>query len=59
MLCRFDRTYPSLLERGLRQPTLHMMLRLANALGTKPEEWVMGTVARLRGEETMNEAHRR
>jgi hypothetical protein len=27
-----------------------MMLRLANALGTKPEEWVIGTVVRLRGE---------
>jgi hypothetical protein len=36
-----------------------MMLRLAIALGTKPEEWVMGTVARFRGDDAMNEAHRR
>jgi hypothetical protein len=34
---------------------IHMMLRLAIALGTKPEEWVMGTVARLRGDDAMNE----
>ena len=29
-----DRTYISLLERGLRQPTLKTLVRLAEALGT-------------------------
>ena len=27
MLCDFDRTYPSLLERGLRLPTMCMIYR--------------------------------
>ena len=30
--CDFDRTYPSLLERGLRSPTLAMIFRLSEAL---------------------------
>ncbi len=29
----FDRTYPSLLERGLRTPTLTVIFRLADVLG--------------------------
>jgi transcriptional regulator with XRE-family HTH domain len=32
----FDRTYPSLLERGLRTPTLGVLFRLAEALGVEP-----------------------
>jgi transcriptional regulator with XRE-family HTH domain len=32
VICNFDRTYPSLMERGLRGPTLAMLLRLADAL---------------------------
>jgi ribosome-binding protein aMBF1 (putative translation factor) len=44
-----DRTYPSLLERGLRQPTLAMLLRIAEALGVEPAQLVNQTVARLRG----------
>jgi transcriptional regulator with XRE-family HTH domain len=31
-----DRTYISLLERGLRQPTLHTIFNLAKALGVTP-----------------------
>lgn len=31
-----DRTYPSLLERGLREPTLGVVIRLARALGINP-----------------------
>ena len=31
----FDRTYPSLLERGLRTPTLSVLFRLAEALGVE------------------------
>jgi transcriptional regulator with XRE-family HTH domain len=32
-LSDFDRTYPSLLERGLRTPTLSVIFRLAEVLG--------------------------
>jgi transcriptional regulator with XRE-family HTH domain len=59
ILCDFDRTYPSLLERGLRHPTLRMLLRLADALGTAPERLVTDTVARLREEAAVREPHRR
>jgi transcriptional regulator with XRE-family HTH domain len=34
--CDLDRTYVSLLERGLRQPTLTTIFTLAAQLGTKP-----------------------
>jgi transcriptional regulator with XRE-family HTH domain len=46
--CDFDRTYPSLLERGLRHPTLRMLLRLSDALHLEPERLLIETVARLR-----------
>jgi len=46
--CDMDRTYPSLLERGLRAPTVTMLLRLACALGVAPEQLVADTVERLR-----------
>jgi transcriptional regulator with XRE-family HTH domain len=45
--CDFNRCYPSLLERGLRQPTLAMLLRLAGALEIQPERLVTETVGRL------------
>lgn len=48
LLAAFDRTCPSLLERGLRQPSMTMILRLAAALGVEPERLVTDTVARLR-----------
>lgn len=44
-ICDFDRTYPSLIERGLRCPTLAMLLRLADALGVKPERLVVDIIA--------------
>jgi transcriptional regulator with XRE-family HTH domain len=47
VLCDFDRTYPSLIERGLRQPTLSMLLRLADALDTVPTKLVEDTLANL------------
>jgi XRE family transcriptional regulator, regulator of sulfur utilization len=47
-LCDFDRTYPSLLERGLRGPTVAMLFRLADALGTEPARLVTDAVERLR-----------
>lgn len=35
-----DRTYISMLERGLRQPTLNTIVILCQALQIKPEEFV-------------------
>lgn len=34
-LAELDRTYISLLERGLRQPTIETVFKLAEALNTK------------------------
>ncbi|MDO3378103.1 helix-turn-helix domain-containing protein [Geoalkalibacter halelectricus] len=34
--CDLDRTFISLLERGLRQPTLKTLFRLANVLNVSP-----------------------
>jgi transcriptional regulator with XRE-family HTH domain len=48
-ICDMDRTYPSLLERGLRGPTVAMLLRLADALDVEPERLVRDTVTRLVG----------
>jgi transcriptional regulator with XRE-family HTH domain len=45
-----DRTYASLLERGLRAPTVAMLLRLAEALEMGPAELVIITVERMRRE---------
>lgn len=41
----FDRTYPSLLERALRQPTLVTLVRLAHALKCEPGELITAAVA--------------
>lgn len=38
-----DRTFISLLERGLRQPTLRTLIQLANSLGLAPEDLVAAT----------------
>jgi len=38
-----DRTFPTLLERGLRTPTLSTLLRLAEALGISAEALVEDT----------------
>jgi transcriptional regulator with XRE-family HTH domain len=35
-LCELDRTYISMIERGLRQPTLKTIFTLANTLKIKP-----------------------
>jgi transcriptional regulator with XRE-family HTH domain len=40
-----DRTYISLLERGLRQPTLDTLFRLARALGVAPATLVSRTAS--------------
>ena len=39
-LANIDRTYVSLLERGLRQPTLETLFRLARALSITPATMV-------------------
>jgi len=46
-LCDIDRTYPSLVERGLRCPTMAMLLRLASALRIDPAWLITETVLRL------------
>ncbi|MFD3003662.1 helix-turn-helix domain-containing protein [Pontibacter toksunensis] len=35
-----DRTYISLLERGLRVPTIDTLFKVSKSLGTKPEDLV-------------------
>ena len=46
-----DRTYPSLLERGLRTPTLGMFFRIADALGIEPGILVRMTIRRMQSGE--------
>lgn len=38
--CELDRTYISLLERGLRQPTITTIFKLAQALQITPSELI-------------------
>ena len=40
----FDRTYISLLERGLRNPSLTNLCRLAAALSIKPSDLLKGII---------------
>jgi len=44
-VCNIDRTYTSLLERGLRTPSLSVLLDLAAALQIPPERLVVETSA--------------
>ena len=46
----FDRTYPSLLERGRRSPTFLVILQLAYALRMEPVKLFADAVARMRKE---------
>lgn len=46
----FDRTYPSLLERGLRTPTFFVMLSLAEGLNIEPLTLFRDAMARVRGQ---------
>jgi transcriptional regulator with XRE-family HTH domain len=48
----FDRTYPSMLERGLRTPTLTVLIEIARALHVDPAQLVSDTIQRLRGDES-------
>jgi transcriptional regulator with XRE-family HTH domain len=47
-----DRTYPSLLERGLRTPTLTVLIEIARALHVEPAELIRRTVFALQGGES-------
>jgi transcriptional regulator with XRE-family HTH domain len=38
--CELDRTYISLLERGLRQPTLTTVFAIAGQLDTRPSQLI-------------------
>lgn len=38
--CELDRTYISLLERGLRQPTITTIFKLAKALNISPSRLI-------------------
>jgi transcriptional regulator with XRE-family HTH domain len=51
-LADIDRTYPSLMERGLRQPTIGRVIAIAYALRIEPGKLVTMTAARLRGDES-------
>jgi transcriptional regulator with XRE-family HTH domain len=46
-LAELDRTTPSLYERGLRTPTLTVVIEVAQALGVEPAELVSDTLERL------------
>jgi transcriptional regulator with XRE-family HTH domain len=38
--CDLDRTYISLLERGLRQPTITTLFKLSKALNISPSDFI-------------------
>ena len=40
--CDLDRSYISILERGLHQPSLRTVFKLANVLGVPPSDLVKG-----------------
>jgi transcriptional regulator with XRE-family HTH domain len=44
----FDRTYPSLLERGLRTPTITILFAIATVLGIRADRLVNDTLEELR-----------
>jgi transcriptional regulator with XRE-family HTH domain len=50
----FDRTFPSLLERGMRTPTLTVFCAIAEALAVAPAELIIATVERARAMGTVD-----
>lgn len=46
--CGFDRTYISLVERGIRSPTIRSLVKLATALEVRPSEVLVRMEALLR-----------
>jgi transcriptional regulator with XRE-family HTH domain len=47
-----DRTTPSLYERGLRTPTLTVLIDIGRALDIEPTQLVSATIDRLRGSDS-------
>lgn len=47
LVAKLDRTYPSLLERGKRVPSLTIILKIAKGVKLTPETLVKRTVAEL------------
>jgi transcriptional regulator with XRE-family HTH domain len=47
-----DRTYISLLERGIKGPSLYTFFRLCEVLGQKPEEFIAKIQSALERKET-------
>jgi len=43
-LAGMDRTYLSMIERGIRQPTVAMLIKVARALDAKPESLLAETL---------------
>ncbi len=41
--CELDRTFISMLERGLRQPSLTTLVKIANTLQIKPSKLLLET----------------
>jgi transcriptional regulator with XRE-family HTH domain len=39
--CELDRTYISMLERGIRQPTIETLFRLADAMEMRASEFIV------------------
>lgn len=48
-MSKLDRTFISLLERGLRQPSLSTILQLAQSLQVSPVEMIAEVVAKIEG----------
>ena len=48
--CGLDRTYVSLIERGIRNPTIKTVWIIANALGVKPSQLIDSAERVLAGE---------
>ena len=46
--CGFDRTYISLLERGIRSPTVRSLVQLAGVLKVGPSEFLLRMEALLK-----------
>ncbi len=52
-LSKLDRTYISLLERGLRQPTLTTLFVLSSALKVEPSELVARVQSKLKSKQLL------
>ena len=50
--CEFDRTYISLVERGVRSPTIRSLVKLAGVLKVRPSEVVLRMEALLKTSRT-------